>query len=154
MKRAAGRGHSGRMPSEEPRAEEARAIELLRGTSYGRVAMSRHAMPFITLARHIVVGRTVLLRMHRGHGHHAECDGSVVAYAADSVGVTGCGGVGREVWSVQFVGTARLVEPTAGELARFGPPPHSADAAPYEPAYLRIEPRFATVHHLGGVPPG
>lgn len=133
--------HSGRMAS-----DEARAIELLKGTPYGRIASSRHAMPLITVARHIVVDRSVLLRVHRGHGCHSAFDGSVVAYEADNIGAAGGGRT--DVWSVQFVGQARLVEPGAAELARFGPPAAPAGTEPFVPVYLRVEPRFTTVQRL------
>ncbi|AXK31708.1 pyridoxamine 5'-phosphate oxidase family protein [Streptomyces armeniacus] len=125
--------------------EQDRAIELLRTTPYGRIAMSRHALPFITVARHIVAGRSVLLRLHRGFGYHRACDGNVVAYEADNMHR------GGDVWAVQLVGTARLAEPGPAELARLGPPARSADAEPYAPAYLRLDPRFASVHRLTGV---
>ena len=128
-------------------SEDPHAIELLHGAPYGRLALSRHALPFITVTRHIVVDGAVLIRIHRGFGYHTSCDGSVVAYEADNVD-TGA----SDVWSVQFVGTARLTEPSLTELERFGALSASADGEPYDPAYLRIEPQFATVHRLTGVP--
>lgn len=127
--------------------EEVRAIELLRDTRHGRLALSQHALPFVTLAWHIVVDHAVLLRVHRGFDYHRACDGNVVAYEADNLGTE----EGRDVWSVQCVGVARNVEPTAEELAAFGPLTTSAaDGEPFEPAYLRIDPQFVTVHWLTG----
>ncbi|UGY92656.1 pyridoxamine 5'-phosphate oxidase family protein [Streptomyces gobiensis] len=132
------------MPTEE---EEARAIELLARTPYGRVGASRQALPFVTIARHVVLDGAVLIRLHRGFGYHRACDGSVVAYEADNVGHGG-----DDVWSVQFVGTARLITPNAAQLARFGPLSSTADGAPFDPAYLRIDPQFIQLHHLTNVP--
>ena len=128
-------------------AEEVRAIALLQDTRHGRLALSQNALPFVTLAWHIVVDRAVLLRVHRGFEYHRACDGNVVAYEADNLGEV----EGQDVWSVQCVGVARCVEPTAEELARFGPLAASAaDGEPFDPAYLRIDPQFVTVHWLTG----
>ena len=44
--------------------EDLHAIELLRRVPYGRVATSMRALPFLALARHIVVDGDVMLRMH------------------------------------------------------------------------------------------
>lgn len=123
--------------------EEIRAIELLRRVSYGRVATSMRAMPFVAPARHIVADGRVLLRMHRGLGYHRACQGSVVAYGADNLN-SGA----DHLWSVQFTGTAEVVEPTEEQLAAFGPAPRIVDGAPFEPVYMRVEPRFVTVHAL------
>ncbi|WP_030752575.1 pyridoxamine 5'-phosphate oxidase family protein [Streptomyces griseus] len=123
--------------------EEIRAIELLGRASYGRVATSMRAMPFVAPARHIVSGGSVLIRMHEGLGYHQACNGSVVAYGADDLDPAS--GV---LWSVQFTGTAEIVEPTAAEAAAFGPEPLSVDGEPFVPVYMRIEPQFATVHSM------
>ncbi|WP_432059499.1 pyridoxamine 5'-phosphate oxidase family protein [Streptomyces sp. S1] len=123
--------------------DEIRAIELLNRVSYGRVATSMRAMPFVAPARHVVVDGRVLLRMHEGLGYHRACNGSVVAYGADNFD-SGAG----HIWSVQFSGTARVVEPTREERAAFGPEPERVDGEPFVPVYLRIEPQFATVHTL------
>ncbi|MFG3347683.1 pyridoxamine 5'-phosphate oxidase family protein [Streptomyces sp. NPDC048018] len=123
--------------------EEIRAIELLDRVPYGRVATSMRAMPFVAPARHIVTADGVLLRLHRGLGYHRACAGSVVAYSADNL-TSGA----EQLWSVQFTGTAEIVEPTGGQLAAFGPAPRSVDGEPFDPVYLRIEPRFVTVHTL------
>ncbi|MFE5733416.1 pyridoxamine 5'-phosphate oxidase family protein [Streptomyces sp. NPDC056528] len=123
--------------------DEIRAIELLRRVPYGRLATSVRAMPFVAPARHVVAGGRVLLRMHAGLAHHEACDGSVVAYGADNFGSGS-----ERVWSVQFSGTARVVEPTAEELAAFGPGPELVDGEPFVPVHLRIAPRFVTVHAL------
>ncbi|MFE2555592.1 pyridoxamine 5'-phosphate oxidase family protein [Streptomyces sp. NBC_00090] len=123
--------------------EEIRAIELLGRVSYGRVATSMRAMPFVAPARHIVTDGRVLLRMHRGLGYHRACNGSVVAYGADNFS-SGA----QKIWSVQFTGTAEIVEPTEEQLAAFGPEPRVVDDEPFEPVYMRIEPQFVTVHEL------
>ncbi|MEU9995514.1 pyridoxamine 5'-phosphate oxidase family protein [Streptomyces sp. NPDC048370] len=123
--------------------EEIRAIELLSRVSYGRVATSMRAMPFVAPARHIVVDDCVLLRMHRGLGYHRACAGSVVAYGADNFN-SGA----ENLWSVQFTGTAEVVEPTEEQLVAFGPTPQVVDGEPFDPIYMRIEPQFVTVHQL------
>ncbi|MER8042824.1 pyridoxamine 5'-phosphate oxidase family protein [Streptomyces sp. NPDC094032] len=123
--------------------EEIRAIELLSRLSYGRVATSMRAMPFVAPARHIVFEGDVLIRMHRGLGYHRACNGSVVAYGADNFGSEA-----DSVWSVQFTGTARIIEPTEAQLAAFGPEPRAVDGEPFDPVFMRIEPQFATVHSL------
>ncbi|MFI5984657.1 pyridoxamine 5'-phosphate oxidase family protein [Streptomyces sp. NPDC051555] len=125
--------------------EELHAIELLRQVPYGRVATSMRALPFLALARHIVVDGKVVLRMHAGFGYHQACNGSVVAYGADNFN-TG----DPRLWSVQFTGTAQIVEPTTAELELFGPGPHFIDGAVFDPVYMRIEPQFVTVHALAG----
>lgn len=135
------------MVPEPTGAFEERALELLTACTHGQLSMSLRAMPFTALARHVVSDGGVLLRLHRGHGYHRACDGNVVAYGADRVTRDGHG------WTVQFVGTARLARPDGHELDLLGRAPLLADGARYEPAYLRIEPRFATVHTLGsGIP--
>ncbi|MFI8824297.1 pyridoxamine 5'-phosphate oxidase family protein [Streptomyces sp. NPDC053431] len=124
-------------------SEEIRAIELLNRVSYGRVATSMRAMPFVAPARHIVTDDGVLLRLHRGLGYHRACAGSVVAYGADNL-TSGA----EQLWSVQFTGTAEIVEPTEAQLAAFGPAPRSVDGEPFDPVYMRVEPQFVTVHTL------
>ena len=132
-------------------SDEVRAIELLRDTPYGRLAMSRNAMPFVTVARHIVVDHTVLLGIHRGFDYHSACDGGVVAYEADNLNQRNGS---PDVWSVQLVGLARCVRPTRGQRELFDvPSPTAADGEAFDPAYLRIEPRFVTVHWLTGAQP-
>lgn len=124
-------------------SEEIRAIELLNRVSYGRVATSMRAMPFVAPARHLVDDGGVLLRMHRGLGYHRACAGSVVAYGADNFN-SGA----QNLWSVQFTGTAEVVEPTEEQLAAFGPTPQVVDGEPFDPIYMRVEPQFVTVHQL------
>ncbi|KQX49546.1 MULTISPECIES: pyridoxamine 5'-phosphate oxidase family protein [unclassified Streptomyces] len=123
--------------------DEIRAIELLSRVSYGRVATSMRAMPFVAPARHIVSDGRVLLRMHRGLGYHRACNGSVVAYGADNFNSGS-----EHLWSVQFTGTAEIVEPTEEELAAFGPEPEAVDDEAFTPVFMRIEPQFVTVHAL------
>ncbi|MFF4318445.1 pyridoxamine 5'-phosphate oxidase family protein [Streptomyces sp. NPDC001568] len=125
--------------------EELHAIELLRRVPYGRVATSMRALPFLALARHIVVDGKVVLRMHSGFGYHQACNGSVVSYGADNFNSPD-----ERLWSVQFTGTAEIVEPTNGELELFGPGPHFVDGAVFDPVYMRIEPQLVTVHTLAG----
>ncbi|MEW2268240.1 pyridoxamine 5'-phosphate oxidase family protein, partial [Streptomyces sp. NPDC047868] len=60
--------------------DEQLAAGLLGRVQHGRLAASMRALPFLATARHIVVGGRVLLRIHKGYGHHRACAGSVVAY--------------------------------------------------------------------------
>ncbi|WP_344489395.1 pyridoxamine 5'-phosphate oxidase family protein [Streptomyces enissocaesilis] len=141
------------MPTEpaepaEP-AEGPCAVELLRRVPYGRVVTSMRALPFLAVARHIVVRGRVLLRMHAGFNHHQACHGSVVAYGADNFG---CGSDDATLWSVQFTGTAELFEPATDELELFGRGPHHVNGELFDPVYMRIEPQFTTVHTLSGTP--
>ncbi|MET9478906.1 pyridoxamine 5'-phosphate oxidase family protein [Streptomyces sp. NPDC006638] len=123
--------------------QELRALELLTLVSYGRVATTMRAMPFVAPARHVVADGDVLLRMHAGHGYHRACAGGVVAFGADNFNVEGSG-----LWSVQLTGTAQIIEPTPAELELFGPAPTLIDGEPYEPAYMRLTPQFFSVHTL------
>ncbi|MEV6563400.1 pyridoxamine 5'-phosphate oxidase family protein [Streptomyces kronopolitis] len=124
-----------------------RAIELLSRTPYGRVSASRRALPFTTVARHLVLDGRLVLRLHQGHDYHQALDGSVVSYEADNVNSGE-----NDTWSVQFTGTARVVDPTPVERELFGRPPLLADGAPFAPVFLRIEPEFVTLHCLSDVP--
>ncbi|MFG2890395.1 pyridoxamine 5'-phosphate oxidase family protein [Streptomyces sp. NPDC048248] len=123
------------------------AIELLGRTAYGRVSASRRALPFTAVTRHLVLDGRLTVRLHRGHGYHRALDGSVVAYQADNAHSDAC-----DTWSVQVTGTARAHDPGAGERALFGQSPLLADGEPYDPVYLRIAPRFVTVHRLSDDP--
>ncbi len=123
--------------------EEARAVELLGRVPYGRLATSMRAMPFVAPARHIVLDGSVFLRIHRGFGYHSACNGSVVAYGADNLN---SGAAVR--WSVQFSGTAEVVQPSEEMLRLFGEQPHHMNGEAFDPVYLRIEPRFVTVHTM------
>ncbi|MFJ9409112.1 pyridoxamine 5'-phosphate oxidase family protein [Streptomyces sp. NPDC101393] len=127
--------------------DDHRAIELLSRTPYGRVSASRRALPFTTITRHLVLDGRLVLRLHRGYGYHQALDGSVVAYEADNINSGE-----SDAWSVQFTGTARVIEPTAAERELFGRAPRLADGVPFEAVFLRIEPEFVTRHHLTDVP--
>lgn len=122
------------------------AAGLLGRVEHGRVAASVRALPFLAPARHIVVAGRLLLRMHRGHGHHRVCAGSVVAYGADNLASAP---VGTEQWSVHIVGWCESAEPTDAQLARFGSGPLRVDGGSFEAVYLEITPGLATVHSLG-----
>ncbi|WP_030559559.1 pyridoxamine 5'-phosphate oxidase family protein [Streptomyces aureocirculatus] len=125
--------------------EEQLALELLRRTDYGRVATSMRALPFLAVARHVVVDGRILLRMHCGLGHHQACVGSVVAYGADNLS-TGTAPGGQ--WTVQFLGLCEPAEPTRAELDLFGPGPDYVDGEDFSPVYLRLTPQTARVHTL------
>ncbi|WP_328318593.1 pyridoxamine 5'-phosphate oxidase family protein [Streptomyces sp. NBC_00388] len=131
------------MPVEAMPIEEQRAIALLGRVSYGRVAASMRALPFLAIARHIVADDCVILRLHAGDGHHEACAGSVVAYAADNLSSGDA-----HIWSVQFTGTAELTVPAPADVARFDTAPAEVNGAPYEAVYLRIRPQFATVDRM------
>ncbi|GAA1358529.1 pyridoxamine 5'-phosphate oxidase family protein [Streptomyces beijiangensis] len=124
--------------------EEIRALTLLGRLSYGRVATSMRALPFLAIARHIVTadGR-VVLRMHAGLGHHEACVGSVVTYAADNLGLGD-----SDLWSVQFTGTAETTVPSDEELTLFEPEPVAVNGEPFEPVYMRISPQFVNIDRL------
>ncbi|MFD5029611.1 pyridoxamine 5'-phosphate oxidase family protein [Streptomyces sp. NPDC058405] len=124
-------------------SEERRAIELLSHVSYGRVATSMRAMPFVVPACHVVTDGHVLLRMHAGLGYHRACGGGVVAYGADNFS-SGA----DDLWSVQCTGTAEIVEPTPFERDLFGRSPRHVDGKPFDPVYMRLVPQFVTVHML------
>ncbi|MFE0099320.1 pyridoxamine 5'-phosphate oxidase family protein [Streptomyces sp. NPDC059009] len=127
--------------------DEQLAFELLSRTDYGRVATSMRALPFLALARHVVIDGRILLRMHKGYGHHQACIGSVVAYGSDNFSPRTPHDGG---WSVQFVGTCEAIEPTTAELELFGAGPRFVDGEPFDPVYLRIEPQMVTVNTLQG----
>ncbi|MFC9752518.1 pyridoxamine 5'-phosphate oxidase family protein [Streptomyces sp. NPDC056921] len=147
--------------------EELQAIELLGRVRYGRLATSMRALPFLSVARHVVIDGRVVLRMHSGFGYHNACDGTVVAYGADNFSTAGPGGCGSgacgsgdggsggggsegggDLWAVQFTGTAEIVHPTPVQRELFGDGPALVNGEPFAPAYLRLEPHFASVHTL------
>lgn len=128
--------------------EELHAIDLLGRVPYGRLATSMRALPFLTVARHIVIDGRVVLRLHSGLGCHDACDGTVVAYGADNFNAAASAG-SDDLWSVQFTGPARIIEPTCAQRERFGPLPVEVNGEPFVPSYLRLEPHFVTVHTLG-----
>ncbi|WP_326766571.1 pyridoxamine 5'-phosphate oxidase family protein [Streptomyces sp. NBC_01591] len=128
-------------------SEELQAIELLRRVRYGRLATSMRALPFLSVARHVVIDGRVVLRMHSGFGYHNACDGTVVAYGADNFG-TAAPGDGGDLWAVQFTGTAEIVRPGSGQRELFGEGPARVNGERFDPAYLRIEPHFVSVHTL------
>ncbi|MDQ0795315.1 pyridoxamine 5'-phosphate oxidase family protein [Streptomyces sp. B1I3] len=140
------------MPSSRP-SDERRAFELLGRVRYGRLATSMRALPFLAVARHLVVDGRVILRMHRGLGCHESCDGSVIAYGADNCDSRGparpgASGEAEDLWSVQFTGPAELVRPGPEERASFGAGPAAVDGAPFDPVYLRLEPHVIHIHTL------
>ncbi|MFJ7195854.1 MULTISPECIES: pyridoxamine 5'-phosphate oxidase family protein [unclassified Streptomyces] len=134
-------------------SEELQAIELLARVRYGRLATSMRALPFLSVARHVVIDGRVVLRMHSGFGYHNACDGTVVAYGADNFSTAGPGGAGPggdgDLWAVQFTGTAEIVHPAPGQRELFGDGPARVNGEPFDPAYLRLEPHFVSVHTLG-----
>ncbi|MFJ6465284.1 pyridoxamine 5'-phosphate oxidase family protein [Streptomyces sp. NPDC091387] len=127
--------------------EELHAIDLLGRVPYGRLATSMRALPFLTVARHVVIGGRVVLRMHSGLGYHDACDGTVVAYGADNFNAATSAG-SRDLWSVQFTGPAEVVEPARAERELFGPAPVEVNGEPFTPAFLRLDPHFVNVHTL------
>lgn len=137
------------MPSPHP-SDELHAIELLGSVRYGRLATSMRALPFLAVARHLVIEGGVVLRMHRGHGHHESCDGSVIAYGADNFNSrTDSASDGAEdLWSVQFTGLAEIVHPTADQRELFGSGPAEVNGEPFDPVFLRLDPHVVQMHTL------
>ncbi|MFG2587736.1 pyridoxamine 5'-phosphate oxidase family protein [Streptomyces sp. NBC_01166] len=128
-------------------ADKRRAIELLGSVRYGRLAMSMRALPFLAVARHLVVEGGVVLRMHRGLGFHESCDGSVIAYGADNFNSPASGGA-EDLWSVQFTGPAEIVEPASDQRERFGAGPAEVNGEHFDPVYLRLDPHLSHMHTL------
>lgn len=143
----AGAGPSGGSPAASDRAEKLRAIELLGSVRYGRLAMSMRALPFLAVARHLVIEGRVLLRMHRGLGFHESCDGSVIAYGADNFNFPEPSGR-DDLWSVQFTGPVEIVNPASDQRERFGTGPSEVNGEHFDPVYLRLDPRLAHMHTL------
>ncbi|MFI2783853.1 pyridoxamine 5'-phosphate oxidase family protein [Streptomyces sp. ALB3] len=134
-------------PPRSSAADRLRAVELLGSVRYGRLAMSMRALPFLAVARHLVVEGGVLLRMHKGFGFHEACDGSVVAYGADNFGSSRPGDAG-DCWSVQFTGPVQIVQPVPEQRERFGTGPDEVNGEHFDPVYLRLDPHLAYMHTL------
>ncbi|MFD4030504.1 pyridoxamine 5'-phosphate oxidase family protein [Streptomyces sp. NPDC058637] len=136
-------------------SDELRAIELLGRVRYGRLATSMRALPFLAVARHLVIEGRVVLRMHRGLGCHESCDGSVIAYGADNfdspaavpASDRGPDG-GEELWSVQFTGPAEIVHPDSDQRELFGTGPSEVNGEAFDPVYLRLDPHVIHMHTL------
>ncbi|MEU1488245.1 pyridoxamine 5'-phosphate oxidase family protein [Streptomyces sp. NPDC005752] len=144
---ATGSGTSGPAGSPGSVTDRLRAVELLGSVRYGRMAMSMRALPFLAVARHLVIEGRVVLRMHRGLGFHESCDGSVVAYGADNFNTPASGGV-EDLWSVQFTGPVEIVHPASDQRERFGTGPAEVNGEHFDPVYLRLDPRIAHMHTL------
>ncbi|MFH9615252.1 pyridoxamine 5'-phosphate oxidase family protein [Streptomyces pratensis] len=134
-------------PSGSSAADKLRAIELLGSVRYGRLAMSMRALPFLAVARHMVIEGGVVLRMHRGLGFHESCDGSVVAYGADNFDASASGDA-DDLWSVQFTGPVQIVRPASDQCERFGTGPSEVNGEHFDPVYLRLDPHLAHMHTL------
>ncbi|MFD6279533.1 pyridoxamine 5'-phosphate oxidase family protein [Streptomyces sp. NPDC060209] len=128
-------------------ADKLRAVQLLGSVRYGRLAMSMRALPFLAVARHLVIEGRVVLRMHRGLGFHESCDGSVIAYGADNFNSPVTGGT-EDLWSVQFTGPVEIVDPALDERERFGNGPAEVNGEHFDPVYLRLDPHLAHMHTL------
>jgi nitroimidazol reductase NimA-like FMN-containing flavoprotein (pyridoxamine 5'-phosphate oxidase superfamily) len=123
-----------------------RALELLSAAPLGRLAMSRRALPWVVPVRHVVTDGRVLVRTHRPWNHHTSCDGTVVAYAADSLREP-------ESWHVQVVGAAKAIEPSPRERELFLGAPATVDDEPYDPVFLSIEPQIVNGRIVRTAPP-
>ncbi|MGW1813404.1 pyridoxamine 5'-phosphate oxidase family protein [Streptomyces sp. NPDC002125] len=123
------------------------AMELLGSVRYGRLAMSMRALPFLAVARHLVIEERVVLRMHRGLGFHESCDGSVIAYGADNFNSPAPGGA-KDLWSVQFTGPAEIVHLAYDQRERFGTGPADVNGECFDPVYLRLDPHVTHIHTL------
>ncbi|MFG2429954.1 pyridoxamine 5'-phosphate oxidase family protein [Streptomyces sp. NPDC048590] len=128
-------------------AERLRAMDLLGSVPFGRLALSMRALPFLAVARHMVIEGGVVLRIHRGLGFHASCDGSVVAYGADNLSSPSPDGT-EDLWSVQFTGPAEIVHPDRDQRDRFGAGPTEVNGEHFDPVYLRVEPHLTHMHTL------
>ncbi|MFF9690666.1 pyridoxamine 5'-phosphate oxidase family protein [Streptomyces sp. NPDC014623] len=128
-------------------AEKLRAIELLGSVRHGRLATSMRALPFLAVARHLVIEGRVVLRTHRGFGFHESCDGGVIAYGADNFSSTAPDGT-EDLWSVQFTGPVQLVRPAPEQRERFGNGPAEVNGEHFDPVYLRLDPHLAHMHTL------
>ncbi|MEV7303144.1 pyridoxamine 5'-phosphate oxidase family protein [Streptomyces clavifer] len=136
------------MPFPRP-SDELRAIELLGRVRYGRLATSMRALPFLAVARHLVIEGRVVLQMHRGLGCHESCDGSVIAYGADNFNSPAVpASADEDLWSVQFTGPAEIVDPDAGQRKLFGAGPSEVNGEPFDPVYLRLDPHVVHMHTL------
>lgn len=135
-------------PRPEP-AQHERALGLLATTAYGRLAGSVRALPFLTVARHLVdEDGSVLLCLHGGpDGLAATLPGTVVAYGAEGPSGAERGQAVHPAWSVRMLGVCRAAEPTEEELRHLGPAPLAVDGAPYRPVGLRLAPRHASLQH-------
>ncbi|MER5552088.1 pyridoxamine 5'-phosphate oxidase family protein [Streptomyces sp. NPDC002793] len=134
--------------SAPPLADKLRAIELLGSVRYGRLAMSMRALPFLAVARHLVIEGRVILRMHRGLGFHESCDGSVIAYGADNFNSSAAGDASGDLWSVQFTGPVEIVRPAPHQRGLFGAGPTEVNGEDFDPVYLRLDPQLAHMHTL------
>lgn len=141
-------------------APPAEVLRLLPRAPHGRAAVTRHALPHIVPARHLVTGDRLLL-MAAEHVDPRLLDGVVLAYQADTYGCCGCHGCCPDAdragnpagipgagsggrWGAQLIGTAQVVDPTDEERAAFSafPPPLSS---PSPALYARLTPHFATM---------
>lgn len=107
------------------------ALALLERVRYGRLALTRGALPYIAVARHVVADGSVLIRTERSWG----VEGTVVAYQADDLDAG---------WAVQFLGTAEAFEPSTAQRALFGTEPQNDTSPAPGHVYVRLDPR---VHH-------
>jgi nitroimidazol reductase NimA-like FMN-containing flavoprotein (pyridoxamine 5'-phosphate oxidase superfamily) len=128
------------MPPETTREA---ALAMLDAVPYGRLAVTRGALPYVAVARHVVADGQLILRTHRAWGVHRAGDGAVVAYEADNTATAQ-----PEAWVAHVTGTARALTPSEEHRALFGALPLSADGEPFEPVYLRIEPRYAAAYRV------
>lgn len=129
-------------------SDKLRAVELLGSVRHGRMAMSMRALPFLAVARHLVIEGRVVLRMHGGAGFHESCDGSVVAYGADNFSLPASGVGAGDLWSVQFTGPVEIVRPSSDQRERFGTGPTEVNGEQFDPVYLRLDPHLAHIHTL------
>lgn len=137
------------MPSPRP-SDELHAIELLGRVRHGRLAASMRALPFLAVARHLVIEGGVVLRMHRGLGYHESCDGSVITYGADNFDARADLTSDDEegLWSVQFTGPAKIVHPAPDQQELFGAGPAEVNGETFDPVYLRLDPHVVRMHTL------
>ncbi|GAA3848065.1 pyridoxamine 5'-phosphate oxidase family protein [Streptomyces sedi] len=124
-----------------PRQELTRALRLLPRVPHGRAAASRRAMPVVLPASHLVTGETLLLRVTHTGGDVPPWDGTVLAYEANDDGQRPGA---PAAWQAQVVGVATVAHPDQRVREAFPPPPRYARHP--EATYLRLAPRYASVH--------
>ncbi|WP_329417626.1 pyridoxamine 5'-phosphate oxidase family protein [Streptomyces sp. NBC_00704] len=103
----------GALPAAWPRhsieLDAAEALSLLGSVSLGRIVFTRHALPTVRPANHVLDDGDIVIRTHESaalssYTRHDDAQGVVVAYEADDIDPDTLLG-----WSVIVTGYARLI---------------------------------------------